>query len=662
MRNDFDFYNFKTNYSNQYLNNLNNLPNQNIIGQEQYNFDYLVGNNRLQTNYYANKYRNQIVNNPPQKRSNTNQNKVTNKKYFENSNQNKQIRNINQSPMNINNNNVMKNTGQSNYNINKIKSNPKNKIEKEIKATNPASDFQNNYNSNKIKIKPKKDEKEIKAQNPASDFDKDLLKVFIYYYFYEKYEKIVPNDKNKNIFINGNKNFYLINQDWLNNLKNTYGYEQLKKRLESLAKNYNYNNVESFIGNNLKMLSEENIIKKDAVFQDLKNVKKICTGVDNKNNIKFTGPGIILPSKIMDIIKSWDENVKNIIPKYFIFKFGLVYYINNFNPGKIIVGNLDKSTALFKPKYIFAFSIKLEKSEIEQITSNRINDYIAKRKCYHEKEGQPQQLKNEEEQPIGTLIILEEDISIEQLKKKYNQMENQYKKRNKELVNKHNNLVKRINNLIKQLKGEKDENQKIKKELDTLKQENASLKNNIQEKNNEFDIDNSKNKEDEINQLKVKLEENQNILSTLNEKNKSLQKENDDNKKYIENSKKKENNLLEEINKKDNEISNMKDIINKQNNYNKEINDLKQEIKQKIAQIANIKKDVENLENKNKQLIQQNNDKELELNKIKLDLGKMKKVEANLDSAKNKENEINEKNQELIEKEKNINNLNNIKD
>lgn len=58
------------------------------------------------------------------------------------------------------------------------------------------------------------------------------------------------------------------------------------------------------------MLSEENIIKKDAVFQDLKNVKKICTGVDNKNNIKFTSPGIILPSKIMDIIKSWDENVK----------------------------------------------------------------------------------------------------------------------------------------------------------------------------------------------------------------------------------------------------------------------------------------------------------------------------------------------------------------
>ena len=66
--------------------------------------------------------------------------------------------------------------------------------------------------------------------------------------------------------------------------------------------------------------------------------------------------------------------------------------------------------------------------------------------------------------------------------------------------------------MIKQLKGEKDENQKIKKELDTLKQENASLKNNIQEKNKEFDIDNSKNKENEINQLKVKLEENQNIL------------------------------------------------------------------------------------------------------------------------------------------------------
>ena len=671
-----DRYIFQTKYSdhNQYY---NDLSNRNIIGQEQNYFSYLEGNNGLQTNY-GNIHRNQMVNNPLQKRNKTQKNEVANKKNFENSNLNQPKRNINKSPMNIYNKNIIKNPGQNIYNINKVNIIPKKEIKKEIrapnpvpdfqnnynsnkininlnkeikkeiraqnpvsdfqknynsnkininlnkeikkeiKAPNPVSDFQNNYNSNKINFNSKKEiNKEINASNPVSDFNKDLLKVLIYIYFYEKYEKIVTDNKNKNIFVNDNKNnnFYLINPDWLKNLKKFYNYDKIQKNLESIGNNYNYNEIDLFIDNFVNILSKEEILAKDAVFpDDLKKVNKISTSLIKINDIIFTAPGIILPSKIMDIIKSWDENIKrNIKPKKFVFKPGLVYYIN---PNKIIVGNLDKSTALFTPKYIFAFNKNLESSESEQITKIPINDYIAQRKCKHEKTGQAQQLLNEEDQPIGTLFIMKENSPRPKSQQNYIQELNQNKKKISDLIKKNINLNNQIKILNNKLNEKNIENQNIKKELETLKQGNNSLNNNIQDINNEFDL---KNKENEINQLKSKLKENQNTLNALNAKNKLLQKEIFDNKKYIENSKKKENNLLEEINKKNKEILNMKDIINKQNNYNKEINDLKHELKQKIDQIANIKKDFENLENKNKQLIQQNNDKELELNKIKLD-------------------------------------------
>ena len=372
-----DQYIFKTNNSN-YNQLYNNLPNPNIIEHEQKYLAYLEGNNRIQTNFNGNIYRNQMVNNQSQKRSNTNQYKVINKKYLENSNPNQPKRIINKSPMNINNNYIMKNPGQNNYNINnKVNIIPKKEIKKEMNVPNTVPDFQNNYNSNKIHINSKKEikkeirapntvpdyqnnyntnkininlnkeiKKEIRAPNIVPDFNKDLLKVFIYIYFYEKYEKIITDNKNKNIFVNDNKNnnFYLINPDWLKNLKKFYNYDKIQKNLESIGNNYNYNEIDLFIDSFVNILSKEEILAKDAVFpDDLKKVNKISTSLNKINDIIFTAPGIILPSKIMDIIKSWDENIKrNIKPKKFVFKPGLVYYINL---NKIIVGNLDKSTA-----------------------------------------------------------------------------------------------------------------------------------------------------------------------------------------------------------------------------------------------------------------------------------------------------------------------------
>ena len=461
----------------------NILTNQTDNGLKKINFSQIVGNNESQPKNYGKNYRNQNLNYSPQKRNKTFENKNANKYHYQKSDQNKQIRNCNQSPLNINNNIIMKNLDKKNYNNNKL-----------------------NINLKKV------DEKEIKTPNPVSDFDKDLLKVFIYIYYYEKYEKILTDDNNKNIFNNGNKYFYLINPAWLKNFEIFYGYDKLGNILESIGKNYNYKNIESGIEYLVQILSKADILKKGAVFTDLKAVNKMITGLNKLKNISFTTPGKILPAKIMDIIKSWDENVKNNIkPKYFIFKFGLVYYIN---PDKIIVGNLNKNTALFTPKYIFTYDKNKGNPEIPKITSIPINDYIAQRKCDQKK--LLQLLLNEIGKPIGSLIIIERKTPIPPSNNDLNQKGNQCNKRINDLIKKNNNFVRHINDLNKKLNEKNIENENIKKELQNLKEENVSLKKIIQDKNNEFDLYNSNEKENELNQVKAELKETQNNIKKLN--------------------------------------------------------------------------------------------------------------------------------------------------
>ena len=60
--------------------------------------------------------------------------------------------------------------------------------------------------------------KQIPTQNydKKLNFDNEILKAFIYIYFYEK---IVLE---KNIFYNSNKDFYLINTKWIENFKKFY--------------------------------------------------------------------------------------------------------------------------------------------------------------------------------------------------------------------------------------------------------------------------------------------------------------------------------------------------------------------------------------------------------------------------------------------------------
>ena len=277
--------------------------------------------------------------------------------------------------------NYMKQRFNMNMNDNRNQHNPNFYHNKDKFDIRPKNDFSNNninnnnkFNNNQIKI-----ETQLETPNPTtspvSEINKKLLKALIYIYYFEK---SLADKNEKNLFYNSDTDFYLINPDFLKQFKNNYPYNAIKKWLDLKRNSYNYGDIKylsSLIELYIDELLKENLLKKEVVWDGLKNIKVIYTTVTKTCGIIHTNEGMILPSKIMDIIKSFDEKVKNAVkPKNFIFLSNSVYYINN--PNKIIIGNLERSNAMFTPEYIFEYNKNIEKSEIDKLFHNYIYSYI----------------------------------------------------------------------------------------------------------------------------------------------------------------------------------------------------------------------------------------------------------------------------------------------
>ena len=168
----------------------------------------------------------------------------------------------------------------------------------------------------------------------------------------------------------------LINPEWVRKFKELFSYDKLEKKLELSNSKYNYNNLDSNIDSIIDNVYEEDIIMKDKNFPE---INLIITSFSKTQNISYTNPGIIIPSKIIDIIKNLNEGIKKFFqPKNFFFQSNLVYYINS--PKKIIVGYL-KDNIKFISNYVFEFENNLEQSEIYNIIFTPINNYINQIKC-----------------------------------------------------------------------------------------------------------------------------------------------------------------------------------------------------------------------------------------------------------------------------------------
>ena len=112
---------------------------------------------------------------------------------------------------------------QKNIDISQKINYPKNKMEN--------SDY-NTYSQQNSNISisynfANKNQKEIKENDNQEDFKKDLIKIFIYIFYYEK----ICSEKKSNIFNNKEK-YYIINPNWLVTYKKYYNFQTLESLLK----------------------------------------------------------------------------------------------------------------------------------------------------------------------------------------------------------------------------------------------------------------------------------------------------------------------------------------------------------------------------------------------------------------------------------------------
>ena len=464
-------------------------------------------------------------------------------------------------------------------NINKIN---QNKSYKNIEPALEESKTKNKFSKNESKGN-------ILYKNKSNESLKDEIQKLLILIFY--YEKTVNSNKNK--IFSCKDTFYLVNPNWINDFKKHYNYQRFFDILNNYYKQnngINYFNVDSVI-NDIKSKIKDIKINKLNLSEDLLNKEKIRPPLEQKFKVKYYKISFIIPSKIMNlIIKLFTNKEQPFQSTEVFFKNDNIYIIESNN---IYIGNLNNQLS-FSPKYIFSYnSIDLIGEEKSKINLNSIEDYIKMNKCKHLSSDKEQYLKNQNDETIGKLIILNNDSgSVKDRAKKFEKRNVQKNDMNEEFFRTIKNTPKK-NKIIKKpfMKEEKpndksyiitkekeknlesnnmqNNNQKLIDEINKLKEDNIKkddeikiLREEIQkQKNDEIIFENNKLKK-ELNQAKIQLEqlrkENEKLKKLINEKDKKLKEVNELNKNLII----EKNELKNRLNQKDNEKVNQKIIQN----------------------------------------------------------------------------------------------------
>ena len=243
---------------------------------------------------------------------------------------------------------------------------------------------------------------DIKNINQKYDFKDEAKKLFILIFYYEQF---LSNNLEKS-FTNENEQYYLINHEYLFNLKKFFNYEEcFEQKLNGLDHVINYINLDNY----MDILSRNTFIENDnkmekSNFDYFKSNNKMKSPIYQKFQFNYFSNAFILPSKIYYIIKNLfaENREESNIKIKIIYKEGdLLIYFNN----TIEIGNLNEQL-LFIPKYIFIFKNK-NRLEIElgNIMNNSIDDYLKYRKC-NVKSKEPHNLFNSSMENIGVFFLL----------------------------------------------------------------------------------------------------------------------------------------------------------------------------------------------------------------------------------------------------------------
>ena len=493
------------------------------------------------------------------------------------------------------------------------------------------------YNNNIIKsFALLKDKEKNKCENQDNSNKQEIAKILISIYYYENSLKIEPNK----IFMNF-KQCYLINPDWIEQLKNYYDYQNLHNLLnENTNEKINYNNLNKHLPlDELLSILGNNFIEKKKLPEKPFN-SNLNIQLESKNDIIY-----IIPKELMDsIIKYLFENKKIVFePKTILQKDNNNIFI--FDSLNVIFGNLNDNH-LFNSKYIFSYNNQhILDEEKEFINSKSIKEYINLRGCDTNSPNHIQDLKRNDV-IIGNLTILHSN-NLECKKEKessFNMHENSKQNQNQDLDIKRKNIDNNIdgdefNETNKKQKTDNNAQEfKLKNKKAFLKDQSLKLEDKKEKQNiiEEYKINEKKNNNESLKNF-VDMEEN--IIENSN----NILEEIDDGlngKKELEKMNTKEHSLLKKL-----EISEKITFEIKNNNNLKEDIKLENEIKNKEKEFELEK---QKIEEKYKKFIE---DKEKEFQTLNK---KFSKTQEDLvfiqNKLKQKENEINALKQTKTEK------------
>ena len=133
----------------------------------------------------------------------------------------------------------------------------------------------------------------------------NILKLLIYIYYYEK--ALLDN---KEAIFKDNKEYYLINPDWINKIKKYYkDYFKSLKTIKTNSNKINNQNLNKFCNGIISVRNNLNI-ENNKLFEEILNIKKIGATKDINNKIIYHPNCYIINSEIMNIIKSFFNNNK----------------------------------------------------------------------------------------------------------------------------------------------------------------------------------------------------------------------------------------------------------------------------------------------------------------------------------------------------------------
>ena len=272
----------------------------------------------------------------------------------------------------------------------------------------------NKIEAKKLNIK-RENQEELKTNNlidsnslqPSHSFN-SIIKFLIAIYYYE----LSLTNKNKEYIINQNQKSYLIDPEYIENIKTCYNYEKLADIFNSMNKEFDYSN---FI-KQVEKINEECKNNPDIISIptsiDVFKVKNILPKEKKLNRLSFFESFYVLPKVIMEIIKTFLSNSN----KHLIHSVSHFWKNENFcilKSDNIYISSFDTSK-YFKSEYVLCFKNinKLSSDEFNCLSKlSDINEYLQLRKV-KDYSANIQRIYGKDGSSIGRLIIPNNSGSI----------------------------------------------------------------------------------------------------------------------------------------------------------------------------------------------------------------------------------------------------------